>query len=141
MRKHKALLLLAFLIAACSPAVPYATPNEEVLADCFLTFTVNTWVDTNSNTEYDSSETPLQNVEVRLEGPFAQMFSPNPCMSESEGICTFSTWSPEECLAGDYSIHVTAPKGYTAAPADTIPFSIDASTFAYTAEFGFLSSE
>ena len=121
-------------VAAPSTVTPAA--DREVLADCFLSFQVEAWQDVDKNGLWDESEPPLEGVEFRLRGAFAQIWG-DPFLSGADGKLSIRTWAPGTCIEQDYGITAVPPDSYEPTTAASITFALAPGDFHYEAQFGF----
>lgn len=141
-------MVMPFL-AACGTSAPYMepqtatatpkptpTPTLVLLADCFLSFHVAAWQDLNGDGLWDASEPPLEGVEFRLQGAFAQIWG-EPHLSEADGRLSITTWSPGRCTEQDYAITAIPPESYELTTPGSITFTLSPSDSFYAAQFGF----
>ena len=136
-------MLVSFLGACGTPARPIELPitatsttTPEVLADCFLTFRVVAWQDIDENGMWDASELPLEGVEFRLRGPFAQRWG-TPYRSGADGRLSMTTWSPGQCPDQAYAITAVPPDAYAPTTPASITFTLAPGDSFYEAQFGF----
>jgi len=105
-----------FLLASCGIYQPEDTddPNEaSVLADCFITFYLTAWEDTNQDGLWDESESPLEGAQFFVDGNYANSIKYGTATSDSEGRAAIDTWSPGECPENYiFNIRVEPPSGY-----------------------------
>jgi hypothetical protein len=116
--------------------IPIQTPTPAVLADCFLSFQLAAWQDLDRDGVWGASEPPLEGVEFRLQGTFAQMWG-DPYLSGADGRLTISTWSPGGCTERDYAITALPPASYQPTTADSVTFSLGPGDSHHEAQFGF----
>ena len=112
------------------------TPTPEVLADCFLSFQVAAWQDLDGNGFLDASEPPLEGIEFRLQGTFAQIWG-EPFLTDADGKLTISTWSPGSCLKQDYTITALPVESYEPTTPTSLTFSLAAGDLPSEGQFGF----
>jgi hypothetical protein len=138
------------LIAACGLVTPSPTatpsptstleptsiPTPEALGDCFLSFRVTAWQDLNGDGLWDASEPPLEGVEFRLQGPFAQIWG-KPYLSDADGELTISTWHPGSCIEQDYTITAVPTESYEPTTPASATFSPATGDSSYEGQFGF----
>lgn len=123
--------MVALFLGACG-----TPPTPAIEADCFLSFRVAAWQDLNGDGLWDASESPLEGVEFRLQGQFAQMWG-SPYLSGEDGRLTITTWSPGGCIDGDYTITAVPPESYESTTPASITFSLTSADHLYEAQFGF----
>jgi hypothetical protein len=124
--------MVALLLSACSTL----SPTSEVLADCFLSFRVAAWQDLDGDGLRDASEPPLEGVEFRLQGTFAQMWG-DPYLSDADGDLTIRTWSPGSCVEQDYTITALPTESYEPTTPASVTFSLATGDSLYEGLFGF----
>ena len=140
------IILLAVVVPFLSACGAAATPNgvatpdaagtPEVLADCFISFHVVAWQDIDENGLWDTSEPPLEGVEFRLQGTFAQRWG-EPFLSGADGKLSIRTWSPGQCMEQDYEITAVPPDFYEPTTPASITFTLAPGDPVYEAQFGF----
>ena len=125
-------------IISCSPVAPsQEEPSPGVLADCFISFNLSAWNDLDGDGLWDAAEPPLAGVEFHLDGPFASLVSDYPGLTDEDGLCTISTWSPGECIAGDYTLTASPPGSYQPTTPASVTLSLTAAGFSGEAHFGY----
>jgi hypothetical protein len=141
-RKMIPALLVAMatlFLGACGTStlhIELPTPTPKVLADCFLSFQIAAWQDLDEDGLWDTTEPPLEGVEFRLQGTFAQMWGA-PYLSKADGRLTITTWSPGRCGEQDYAITAVPPESYEPTTPASIAFSLTSVDSFYEAQFGF----
>ena len=130
--------LLLFTTACTVPFLEQEKPHE-IQADCFTNFYLSAWIDTDADGIWDISESPLEGVEFRIDGQFASMLSDYPCISNGDGKCTITTWTPGECEPRDYKIMITPPDSYQPTIPASIYYPLTMIDFSRDIQFGFIS--
>src|SRR5574340_1723755 len=75
-----AALACAPLAASTPKPIPASTPTPtpQVMSDCFRSYHMAAWNETNRDGVRQESEPPLAGVEFRLTGQYAELLSPQP---------------------------------------------------------------
>jgi hypothetical protein len=144
------LAVVALLLGACGtpvpalvtptpvPATPTPTPaaSPEIHVDCFPSFEVAAWQDLDGDGLWGASEPPLEGVEFRLRGMFAQTWGA-PWLTDADGRLSIQAWAPGDCIEHDATITATPPEAYapTTPPSVTLPITL--ATSLHEAQFGF----
>jgi len=117
-----------------TPTVPPPTPA--VMADCFLSFQAAAWQDLDGDGLWGATEPPLEGVEFRLQGMFAQVWG-DPFLSGADGRLAISTWSPGECFEQDCTLSAVPPEAYEPTTPISLTLSLTPAGSVYEAQFGF----
>jgi len=121
------------------PPPPTLPPTPEILYDCFIEFYLSAWIDSNGNGLWDVSEEPLPDVEFHINGRFALVNSVYPGISNEKGRSRLEVWSPEKCVAGNYTITAIAPETYKGTTPNSLNLFLNSDEFTAEVAFGFKS--
>lgn len=128
---------LLLITTACTAPFFNRENSEEIQADCFINLYLSAWIDMDEDGIWDNSELPLEGVEFQIDGQFASMYSDYPCVSNGDGKCIISTWTPGECEPREYKIAAVTPEPYRPTTPVSITLSLTSIDFSKEVQFGF----
>ncbi len=140
-------IIFVLLICACGtsihPTRPIATPtqiptsDQSVMGDCWHTFELSAWQDSDGDGLWGKSEFPLESVRFDIiAGPVAEVRG-YPPLSNAEGQLDMEIWHPGGCFDETYTITAQPPESYQPTTPTSVTFLLKPYETEYKWQFGF----
>lgn len=126
-------LFLLLNLPACAPL----NQEEEILADCFITFHLFAYEDFDGDGVRDAEDDDLPGIEFVVNGFYAHSVAGGRAVTDEAGQATIDTWSPGECLESSTQFSIDAIASAEYIPSTDLPFEAHSDRAVQEYAFGF----